>query len=72
MLLVSEVLKLVKLILTVRATNTVSARSCSILRRIKIYLRTYVTQEHLSSCLILATYKEKLDKLKSVEVANQF
>ena len=30
-----------------------------------------MTQEPLSSCLILATYKEKFVKLKLVEVANQ-
>ena len=31
-----------------------------------------MTQEFLSSCLILATYKEKVDKLKLVELAKQF
>ena len=35
-LLVSEVLKLVKLILTVPATNAVSERSCSTLHRLKM------------------------------------
>ena len=29
-------------------------------------------QEHLSSCLIFATDKEKVDKLKLVELENQF
>ena len=38
-LLVSEVLKPVKLILTVPTTNAVSERSCSTLRRFKTYLR---------------------------------
>ena len=71
-LLVSEVLKLVKLILTVPATNAVSERSCSTLHKFKTYLRSSLTQELLSSCLILANYKEKVDKLKLVEVANQF
>ena len=71
-LLVSEVLKLVKLILTVPATNAVSERSCSTLHRFKFYLRSSITQELLSSCLIIATCKEKVDKLKLVEVANQF
>ena len=37
-LLVSEVLKIVKLILTVPATNAVSERSCSMLRRFRTYL----------------------------------
>ena len=71
-LLVSEALKLVKLILTVPATNAVSERSCSTLHRFKFYLRSSITQELLSSCLIIATCKEKVDKLKLVEVANQF
>ena len=31
-----------------------------------------MTQELLSSCLTFATYKEKVDKLKLVEIANQF
>ena len=71
-LLVSEVLKLVKLILTVPATNAVSERSCSTLHRFKFYLRSSITQELLSSCLIIATCKKKVDKLKLIEVANQF
>ena len=58
-LVVSEVLKLVKLILTVPATNAVSERSCSTLRRFKTYLRSSMTHELLSFCLILATKKIK-------------
>ena len=72
MLLVSEVLTLLKLILTVPATNAVSERSCSTLRRFKIYLQSSLTEELLSSCLILATYKEKVNKLELVGVASQF
>ena len=71
-LLVSDVLKLVKLILTVPATNVVSERSCSTLHRFRFYLQSSITQELLSSCLIIATCKEKVDKLRLVEVANPF
>ena len=71
-LLVSEVLKLVKLILIVPATNAVTERSCSTLRRFKFYLQSSITKELLSSCLIIATCRKKADKLKLVEVANQF
>ena len=71
-LLVSEVLKFVKLIITVSPTNALSERSCSTLRRFKFYLRLSITQELLSSGLIIATFKKKVDKLKLVEVANQF
>ena len=72
MLLVSAVLRLVKLILTAPVTNAVSERSCSMLHRFKTCLRSSLTQELLSPCLIIATYKEKVDKLKLVEVVNQF
>ena len=71
-LLVSEVFKLVQLILIVPATNAISERLCSMLHKFKTYLQSSLNQELLSSCLILVTYKEKIDKLKLVEVANQF
>ena len=69
MLLVSEVLKLLKLISTLPTTNAVSKRSCSSLSRLKTYLRSSKIQELSSSCLILATYKEEV---VLVEVTNQF
>ena len=43
-LLVSEVLKLIKLILTVPVTNAVSEISCSTLRRFKTYLQSSMTK----------------------------
>ena len=51
-LLVSEVFKLVKLILTAPATNAVSERSCSTLRRFKTHLRSSITRERLNSCYL--------------------
>ena len=54
------------------ATNAVSERSCSTLRRVKTYLRSSMTQKRLNSCLVLATYKEQVDQLNLAEVANQF
>ena len=48
-----EVLKYLKLILTAPATNAMSERLCSTLRRIKIYLRSSMTQELLrTSCYL--------------------
>ena len=69
-MLVSEVLKLVKLILLLTAIYVVSARSCSTLCRVKTYLQSSMTQESLNYCLVLASYKEQVDKLNLVEVAN--
>ena len=71
-LLVSEVLKLVKLILLVPTTNVASERSLSTLCRFRTYLRSSMTQEPVSSCLIVTTYKQQVDKLKLVEAASQF
>ena len=61
-LLVSEMLKLVKLILLVPTTNTVSERSRLRLCRVKTYLRSSMTQVHVSCCLIFATYEKQVDK----------
>ena len=71
-LLVYEVLKLVKLILLVPTTNVASERSRSTLCRVETYLWSTVTQEPVSSCLIVTTYKKQVDKLKLVEAASQF
>ena len=57
-------LKLIKLILLEKPFST--------LHRVKTYMGSSVTQKHLSSCLLLASYKEQVDKRKLVEVANQF
>ena len=65
-------LKFIKLILTVPATNAVSRRLCTRLRIFKFYLQSSISQELLISCLIIATCKKEVDKLKLVEVANQF
>ena len=51
MFLVSEVLRLVKLILTAPPTNVASEKSCSVLHRFKTYLPSSLTQELQSSYL---------------------
>ena len=68
----SEVVILIKLLLIVPATNAVSERSCSTLRRIKTYLRTTIIQNRMNNTIILSTYKEGLDKLDMIQVANEF
>ena len=69
---ISEVLKLVKLILLVPTTNAASEGSRSTLCRAKSFLRSSMTQEPVSSCLIVTTYKKQVDKRKLVEAASQF
>ena len=68
----SEKPKLSKLTFVVSATNAVHERPCSTLCRVKTYLQLSMTQERLSFCLILASYREQVDKRKLVEVATKF
>ena len=68
----SEVFTLVKLILVVPATNALSERSCSALRRLKTYLRTTMCQDSLNHCMILYVHKELTDALEITDIGNQF
>ena len=45
------------------ATNAVSERSASQMRRVKTWLRTTVSQERLNYLMLLSIYKEKADEL---------
>ena len=65
-LLLNEVVALVRLILVLPATNAVSERSLSALRRIKTYMRATMTQKRLNHCMLLHIHKEKTDELDLV------
>ena len=58
-MLLSEVVKIAKLIRVMPATNAVSERSLSTLRNIKSYLRSTITEVRLNSAMILNIHKEK-------------
>ena len=68
----TEVIKVVKLILVMPATNATSERSFSALRRLKTWLRTTTTQSRLNWCMLLHIHKEKTDALQITSVANEF
>ena len=70
--LISEVILLAKLILVMPATNAISERSFSALRRMKTYLRSTMKQERLNSIMTLHIHKDLTDKLQLDEVANSF
>ena len=59
----SEIIVLLKLYLVSPATNAVSQRSASSLRRIKNWLRSTMSQERLNHCILLSIYKEKTDEI---------
>jgi len=56
------------------ATNAVSERSFSTMRRIKVYLRSTMRlhQDRLNHLMTLHIYQDKLDSLDLVFVANDF
>ena len=68
----SEVCSLVSHISVMPATNAVSERSFSSLRRVKNYLRSTITENHLNSVMLLHIHKEKTDSLSLIDVANDF
>ena len=67
-----EVIKLVKLILVMPATNTTSERSFSALRRLKTWLQSTTCQARLNWSMILHVHKDRTDKLPMSSVANEF
>ena len=70
--LISEVCKLLKLILVMPATNAVSEQSFSALQRIKTFLQTTMTQCRVNNLMILNIHKDQCEELDLVDVANTF
>ena len=68
----SEVCALARLILVMPATNAISERLFSVMRRVKSYLRSTMGQARLNHVMILAIYKEQVDKLDLIAIANEF
>ena len=54
------------------ATNAVSERSASALRRVKTYLRATISQLRLNNLLVLHAHKEKTDSLDISACLNYF
>ena len=66
----SEVVTLLKIILVMPATNSLSEQSFSCLRRIKTYLRLTMSQERLNHCMLLNIYKEETDSINLIDITN--
>ena len=70
--LLSEVVKLLVLVLVAPATNATSERCFSALRIVKTYLRSTMGQARLNHLLILHAHKEACDNLCLEQCANDF
>ena len=68
----SEVCNVARLILVMPASNAVSERSFSVMRRIKSYLRSTMGQARLNHVMVLNIYKEQVDALDLTAIANEF
>jgi hypothetical protein len=67
-----QVCHIAALIKVMPATNAASERSFSAMRRIKSYLRSTMGQARLNHLMTLSMYKEELDKMDLISVANEF
>ena len=68
----SEVCTVARLILVMPATNAVSERSFSSMRRLKTYLRSTMCQCRLNHIMLLNINQESLDKLITDVIAEEF
>ena len=70
--LLSEISILGKLLLVMAATNAVSERSFSDLKRVKTYLRSTTGDSRMNHLMMLHVHKDRTDALTLVDVANDF
>ncbi|XP_052253227.1 zinc finger MYM-type protein 1-like [Dreissena polymorpha] len=68
----SEVMRVLRHVLVMPATNATSERSFSGLRRLKTYLRTSMTQERLTHLMTLHVHRCTTDAMDLLDVANEF
>ena len=72
MSLLSQVRRVLQLILIMPATNSTSERSFSALRCVKSYLRSTMRQERLNYLMLLHVHKDRTDALDLKAVVNDF
>ena len=68
----SEVIKAAKILLVMPATNAITERSFSAMKRVKTYLRSTTTDNRMNHLMVLHVQKERLDSTNLIDVANVF
>ena len=68
----SEECTLFRIILVMPATNAVDKWSFSALRRVKLYLRSTMTQGRLNNIMVLHVHTDQTDQLSLIKVGNEF
>ena len=69
---ITQVVKVVKFVLLMPATNAVSERSASAVRRLKTYLRSTMTQYRLKNVMVLHIHKHLTDDVDYLKILNEF
>ena len=72
MKMLSEVATLLKIYLTVPVTTATAERSFSVLRRLKTWLRSTMSQKRLNNLLVLHCHKGLTDELSLKHIAEDF
>jgi len=70
--LLSQVIKLVCLLLVMPATNAISEWSFSTMHRVKTYLPSTMSQKRLNSAMVLHIHKDLTDTLDLKSVCKEF
>ena len=70
--LLGEIEKIVTSLLALPATNAVSERSFSVLRRVKTYLRSTMTQQRLNHLMLLHVHKDLTDALNAQSIISEY
>ena len=70
--IINNVITIIKIVLTTGATSATPERSFSLARRVKIWLRSSITQKRFNALAILHSHKDIVDKLSLVAIGNDF
>ena len=68
----SEVVKLLRIFMTVPVSTASAERSFSSLRRLKTYLRSTMTQQRLNNVMVPHCHKHEIDNIDLTSVAKEF
>ena len=67
-----QVITMVQPYLSIPVSTATAERTFSVLRRLKTYLRTDMSQKRLNNALLLHVHKDYTDKLDMIKIANDF
>ena len=70
--LFSEVFKMIQLLLTIPVTTATAERTFSVLRRLKTFLRSTMSQPRLNHALLLHIHKDRTDNINLISIAKEF